>query len=224
MLSNKCNSTERLLLPVILIPIMIIEQEENRMDNSKVGVLIYRLRKEKGLTQKQLADQMNISDRTISKWERGYGCPDVTLLPSLSTLLGVKIENILDGELSSNEFIGGNMKKSNYFVCPTCSNIVLATGDINISCCGRKLEQLVAKKATDEEKLSISEVDNEWFISCNHPMTKDHYISFIAFATGDQVQVIKQYPEWSLQTRLPKRKHGKLIWFDTQFGLYYQLV
>jgi transcriptional regulator with XRE-family HTH domain len=65
---------------------MIIEQEENGMDNSKVGELIYRLRKEKGLTQKQLADQMNISDRTISKWERGYGCPDVTLLPSLSTL------------------------------------------------------------------------------------------------------------------------------------------
>ena len=86
------------------------------MDNRKVGELIYHLRKEKGLTQKQLADQMNISDRTISKWERGYGCPDVTLLPSLSTLLGVNIENILDGELSSNEFVGGNMKKSNYFV------------------------------------------------------------------------------------------------------------
>lgn len=194
------------------------------MDTSKVGEVIYTLRKEKGFTQKQLADQMNISDRTISKWERGYGCPDVTLLSSLSTLLGVNIENILDGELLSNEFIGGNMKKSKYFVCPSCQNIVLATGDVTISCCGRKLEALEAKKASEEEKLTIEEVDNERFISSDHPMTKEHYISFIAFATGDQVQIIKQYPEWSFQTRLPKRKHGTLLWYDTQFGLYYQYI
>ncbi|ARF13112.1 helix-turn-helix domain-containing protein [Sporosarcina ureae] len=194
------------------------------MDTSKVGEVIYNLRKEKGFTQKQLADQMNISDRTISKWERGYGCPDVTLLSSLSTLLGVNIENILDGELLSNEFIGGNMKKSKYFVCPSCHNIVLATGDITISCCGRKLEALEAKKASQTEKLTIEEVDNEHFISSDHPMTKDHYISFIAFATGDQVQIIKQYPEWSFQTRLPKRKHGTLLWYDTQLGLYYQFI
>ncbi|MCM3163399.1 helix-turn-helix domain-containing protein [Metabacillus litoralis] len=194
------------------------------MDNSKVGNLIYNLRKEKGLTQKQLADSMNISDRTISKWERGYGCPDVTLLPSLSSILGVNIENILEGELASNDFVGGNMKRSNYFVCPSCHNIVLATGDIDISCCGRKVERLVVKKATDEEKLSITEIDSELFISSDHPMTKDHYISFIALATGDSVQIMKQYPEWGLQTHLPKHKHGKLLWFDTQFGLYYQLI
>ncbi|WP_286228333.1 helix-turn-helix domain-containing protein [Neobacillus mesonae] len=194
------------------------------MDNRKIGELILNLRKEKGMTQKQLADQMNISDRTISKWERGYGCPDITLLPSLSTLLGVNIEYILDGDLSSNEFIGGNMKKSNYFVCPTCNNIGLSTGNMTLSCCGRKLEPLVAKKATDDERLSISEIDNEWFISSEHPMTKENYISFIAFATGDQVQIIKQYPEWSLQTRIPESKHGKLLWYDTQFGLFYQLI
>ena len=194
------------------------------MDNSKVGNLIFTLRKEKGLTQKQLADLMNISDRTISKWERGYGCPDVTLLPSLSSILGVNIENILEGELLSNDFVGGNMKRSNYFVCPSCHNIVLATGDIDISCCGRKVEQLEAKKATEEEKLSITEIDSELFVSSDHRMTKDHYISFIALATGDSVQIMKQYPEWSLQTRLPKHKHGKLLWFDTQFGLYYQHI
>ncbi|ARK23623.1 XRE family transcriptional regulator [Sporosarcina sp. P37] len=194
------------------------------MDTSKVGELIYSLRKEKGLTQKQLADQLHISDRTISKWERGYGCPDVTLLPSLSELLGVNIENILDGELLSNEFIGGNMKKSKYFVCPICNNIVMATGDITLSCCGRKLEALEAKKAAAEEKLSIEEIDNERYISSSHPMTKDHYISFIAFATGDQVQIIKQYPEWSFQTRIPNRKHGTLLWYDTQAGLYYQYI
>ena len=194
------------------------------MDTRKVGELIYRLRKEKELTQKQLADQLNLSDRTISKWERGHGCPDVFLLPRLSAVFGVNIENILGGDLPSNEFIGGNMKKSNYFVCPSCTNIVLATGDITLSCCGRKLEPLEAKKATEDEKLIMTESDQEWFISSNHTMTKDHYISFLAFATGDQVQLIKQFPEWSMQSRIPKRKHGKLLWYDTQFGLYYQLV
>jgi len=199
-------------------------QEGKTMDTRKVGELIYRLRKEKELTQKQLADQLNLSDRTISKWERGHGCPDVSLLPRLSAVFGVNIENILGGDLPSNEFIGGNMKKSNYFVCPSCTNIVLATGDITLSCCGRKLEPLEAKKATEDEKLIMTESDQEWFISSNHPMTKDHYISFLAFATGDQVQLIKQFPEWSMQSRIPKRKHGKLLWYDTQFGLYYQLV
>lgn len=194
------------------------------MDNHKIGALILSLRKEKGLTQKQLADHMNISDRTISKWERGLGCPDISLLPSLSALLGVNIENILDGELSANEFIGGNMKKSYYFVCTTCQNIVLATGNMSVSCCGKKLEPLVAKKASDDEKMSVSEVDQEWYISSEHPMTKEHYISFIAFATGDQVQMIKQYPEWGVQTRIPKRKHGMLLWYDTQLGLYYQYI
>ncbi|MDO6654486.1 helix-turn-helix domain-containing protein [Anaerobacillus sp. 1_MG-2023] len=194
------------------------------MNNSKVGELIYSLRKEKRLTQKQLADLMNISDRTVSKWERGYGYPDISLLPQLSELLGVNIESILDGDLASNDFVGGNMKKSNYFVCELCQNIALATGDISISCCGRKLDRLEAKKATTENQLTIMDIDNEWYISSEHPMSKDHYISFIAFATGDQVRIMKQYPEWNLQARLPKSKHGKLLWYDTKFGLYYQLI
>ena len=51
------------------------------MDCSKIGKLIYNLRKEKDMTLKQIADLMNISDKTISKWERGLGCPDISLLP-----------------------------------------------------------------------------------------------------------------------------------------------
>ena len=194
------------------------------MDYSKIGSLILKLRKEKGYTQKMLADRLHISDRTISKWERGQGCPDVSLLRDLSSLLDVNIEEILGGELTANEFVGGNMKKTNYYVCPSCHNIVLSTGNASISCCGRKLEALVPTKAKEEEKLEVSQVENEWFITSDHPMTKDHYISFIAFATGEQIQIIKQYPEWALQTRIPKRRHGMLLWYCTKHGLYYQLI
>lgn len=194
------------------------------MDAKKIGELIYTLRKEKGYTQKQLAAQLHISDRTVSKWERGQGCPDISLLPNLGVILDVQIEKILDGEIQKNEFVGGNMKKSNFYVCKTCQNIVVATGSPMISCCDRPLELLVAQKATDEHRLLIEQVENEWYITSTHPMTKEHYISFIAFATGEQVQLVKQYPEWTLQTRMPKKKHGIINWYCTQHGLFYQLL
>lgn len=85
------------------------------MDNVKIGQLIYRLRKEKHLTQLQLANQMNISDKAISKWERGSGCPDVSLLPDLSEIFNADLEKLLSGELDINEASGGDMKKMNFY-------------------------------------------------------------------------------------------------------------
>ena len=98
------------------------------MDLSKVGKLISTLRKEKDMTQKQVADLMNISDKAISKWERGLGCPDVSLLPELSQILGVNIEGILLGTMQTNETVGGNMKKIKFYVCPQCGNLLTSTG------------------------------------------------------------------------------------------------
>ncbi len=88
------------------------------MDCSKVGNLIYTLRTEKGMTQKALANAMNISDRTISKWERGAGCPDVSLLRELSDILGVNIEKILLGDLEPNKKDGGNLLLRQEIECP----------------------------------------------------------------------------------------------------------
>jgi len=195
-----------------------------KMDNEKIGQLIYTLRKEKDMTQKQLAEALYLSDRTISKWERGIGCPDITLLPHLATLLDIPIENLLTGEIKTVDVVGGNMKNSSYYVCPNCSNIGLATGNFVGSCCGRKLDALVATKANDEQKLKIEEIDMQYSISAEHPMTKDHYVSFIALATGDQIQIYKQFPEWALQVNIPKKKHAKLLWFDTRDGLLYQYI
>jgi len=94
------------------------------------------LRKEKNMTQKELADAMSLSDRTISKWERGMGCPDVSLLSELSKTLGVNIEKILSGDLNPNDKDGGNMKKLKFYVCNTCENVLFSTGKADISCCG----------------------------------------------------------------------------------------
>ena len=194
------------------------------MDCEKTGLLLLRLRKENGMTQKQLADKMNLSDKTISKWERGKGCPDVSLLNDLSEIFGVNIEEILKGNLSENDIDGGNMKNSKYYVCPNCGSITLSTGNASVSCCGRKLSLLNAKKAEKEEQLNVEIIEDDWYISASHPMTKEHYISCVAYATGGRIEILKQYTEGDLQTRIPKRGHGMLLWFDTQKGLMYQLI
>jgi len=194
------------------------------MDCAKVGMLIRKLRTEKKLTQAALAEQLNLSSKTISKWERGLGCPDVSLLGTLSAILGVDLSRLLTGELLPNKTVEGNMKKTRYFICPDCGNISLCTGNAEVFCCGRRLAALEMKKASSEEKLHAEIVEDEWFITGNHPMEKDNYISFVAFQTGDKVELIKQYPEWNLQLRLKKRGHGQLIWYSTSLGLRCQLL
>lgn len=67
------------------------------MDNIKTGNLIRELRREKGITQKDLADQLHITDRAVSKWERGLCAPDIALLEPLSEILGVTITDIISG-------------------------------------------------------------------------------------------------------------------------------
>ena len=150
--------------------------------------------------------------------------PDVSLLHELSKILGVSLENLLSGSLDVNELEGGNMKNLNYYVCSNCKNVLTATSKAEIACCGKTLEPLVAKKADPEHKLSVENVENDYFISSEHKMDKDHYISFVALLTGDSVVFRKQYSEWGLETRIPKFAHGKLIYYCTNHGLFYQLI
>lgn len=194
------------------------------MDTSKIGCLIRALRVEKKMTQQQVADQMGISANAVSKWERGMGCPDVSLLPELTKILGIELETLLSGEMDANELVGGNMKKLKFYVCPDCGNIMTATGNASISCCGKRLEPLTLEKAEDGEKLTVETMDTELFITSEHPMLKDHYISFAALLTGDTLMLRKLYPEWNMQLRLPYMRHGMLVWYCTQHGLRYQWV
>ena len=194
------------------------------MDCRKVGNLICKLRKEKNMTQKQIADLMNISDKTISKWERGKGCPDISLLLELSQILGVGIEQILSGEINLNELVGGNMNKLKFYVCPQCGNLITSTSNATISCCSKTLEALVAKKAEQGHKLDIEPVEDELFVTTKHEMKKEHYISFIAYVKGDRALITKQYPEWDMQFRFRKSGHGKLYFYCTNHGLFYQIL
>lgn len=194
------------------------------MDPRLIGSLICRLRKEQQLTQRQLAERLCVSDKAVSKWERGLGCPDVSLLPDLARLLGIQLEGLLSGHLDSKEPLGGNMKNLNFYICPNCGNVVTAMAEAAVSCCGKKLPALTPQKTPEGERLQVERIDEDYFISTDHPMEKGHYISFVALLTGDSILLRKQYPEWDLQLRLPAFAHGKLLWYCTQHGLYYQNI
>lgn len=194
------------------------------MDPRLTGSLICRLRKEQQLTQRQLAERLCVSDKAVSKWERGLGCPDVSLLPDLARLLGIQLEGLLSGQLDSKEPLGGNMKNLNFYICPNCGNVVTAMAEAAVSCCGKKLPALTPQKAPEGELLQVERIEEDYFISTDHPMEKGHYISFVALLTGDSILLRKQYPEWDLQLRLPAFAHGKLLWYCTRHGLYYQNI
>ena len=190
------------------------------MDCGKVGRLILTLRKEKGFTQKALAEKMNISDRTISKWERGLGCPDVSLLHELSEILGVNIEKILSGDLELNESDGGNMKKIKFYVCPTCGNIVYSMSETEVSCCGRKLSPLVDQEENSSHEITVNQIEYDYYVTMNHDMTKQHYISFVAYVSYDSVLFIKLYPEQSAEVRFPQMHGGDIYFYCNEHGFF----
>ena len=194
------------------------------MDQEKVGGIIKTLRKDKGMTQIELALCLNVTDRAVSKWERGLGCPDISLLTRLSEIFSVDIGSIIDGDMDENEKRSGNMKKTKFYVCPICGNIITASENTNVSCCGRKLEGLEEKKNLDEE-MKIERVDGtELYISSSHPMTKDDYISFFSYVTSDSLLLKKLYPEWGVDIRFPWLGHGKIMWYSEKEGLKYKLI
>ena len=193
------------------------------MNPEKIGSLIFQLRKEKNLTQKHLGEKLGLSDKTISKWERGLGCPDISLLRDISKIFNVNIEKILLGDLQENDINGGNMKRIKFYACPNCGNVINSTGDGDFSCCGRKLEALVPKVMNENHSINIEEVENDYYVEINHEMTKDHFISFVAYVTYDRVLLIKLYPEQSPTVRFPrlcgKFERGKFYMYCNQHGL-----
>ncbi|MDO5603199.1 MAG: helix-turn-helix domain-containing protein [Oscillospiraceae bacterium] len=189
------------------------------MDCGKVGGVIRALRKEKGMTQKALADAVNISDRTVSKWERGLGCPDVSLLAPLSDALNVNIEKILSGDIKPEQAKGGNMKNIKFYCCPVCGNVLAAAAEVQACCCGRKCAPLKAAAADKDHAAEIEEIEDDFYITVRHPMEKTHYLTFAAYVSWDSVLLIKLYPEQQAEVRFPKMRGGDLYLCCSEHGL-----
>ena len=190
------------------------------MNTYVTGATIKQLREHQNMTQAELAETIGVSSKTISKWETAKGLPDITLLQPLAQALGISIIELMNGQPISNQNLSANMLRSKFYVCPLCGNVIHTLGSAVVSCCGITLPPLEAEEPDDDHVVTIENVEDEHFITVNHPMTKQHSISFIASVTSDRFQMVKLYPEGNPETRLQLRGRGYLYYYCNRHGLY----
>lgn len=192
------------------------------MNTYVTGSTIRLLREAKGLTQAELARQLLVSAKTVSKWETAKGLPDISLLEPLAAALGVSVLELMQGEPVVNRNRAANLLRSKLYVCPLCGNVLHSTGQAVVSCCGITLPSLDIAEADDADEkhqLTIERVEDELFVTLHHPMEKSHFISFIAYLTGDKLQLVKLYPEGKASCRFPLRGAGVLYFYCNRHGL-----
>ena len=138
------------------------------------GATIKQLRETKCLTQTQLAELLGVTAKAVSKWETGKGLPDITLIQPLAVALGVSVVELMSGEVVQNQNLSSNLLRSKFYVCPLCGNILHATGNAMVSCCGIPLPPLEAEETDDAHAITIEKVEDEYFVTVSHEMTPDH--------------------------------------------------
>lgn len=190
------------------------------MDTYVTGPTIRQLREGRNLTQAELAEQIGVSSKTVSKWETSKGLPDISLLLPLAQALGISLIELMNGEPITNRNVSGNMLRCKFYVCPICGNVIHSTGNTVVSCCGVTLPALEPEEADDGHPVTLENVEDEQFVTVRHPMTKQHFISFLAFVTSDRIQLVKLYPEGNAQTRFQLRGMGYLYYYCNRHGLY----
>ena len=188
------------------------------MDCEKVGKLIRTLRTERGLTQKNIADALGISNKTVSKWECGLGCPDLDLWPELSVILGADMRQLMEGEITRNRLDSGNINRVRFYVCPGCGNILFSTGAATIHCCGRRLEP-ITPITDDLPEITVEGMDADYYVTFDHPMTKEHYLTFAAYVKTDRITLCRLYPEQEAAVRFPAQRGGTLYVCCNTHGL-----
>lgn len=194
------------------------------MNNYITGATIKHLREGRNITQAELAQQIGVSSKTISKWETAKGLPDISLMEPLARALNISIIELLSGQPIVNKNTSANLLRSRFYVCPICGNVIHTTGDALISCCGVTLTALEAEDIDPQHTLCMENVEDEVFVTIQHPMTKEHFISFVAYATADRLQLVKLYPEGNAETRLQLRGRGMLYLYCNRHGLMKQRI
>lgn len=189
------------------------------MNQYVTGSVIRQLREGKHLTQSQLAEKLDVSSKTISKWETAKGLPDISLLQPLASALGVSVMELLSGDAVVNQNKSANLLRSQFYVCPICGNVIHVMGQAAISCCGVALPALEAEELDQAHSITIQRVEDEEFLSVEHPMTKSHFISFLAYVTSDRFQMVKLYPEGNASCRFRFQGRGYLYLYCNRHGL-----
>ncbi len=171
------------------------------MEKYVTGAVIRRLREERRMTQEELAEKIHVSGKAVSKWETGRGYPDISLLKPLAEALGISVIELLSGENVRNRNRSANQLRGLFYLCPVCGNVIRTSGEAVVSCCGITLPPLEAEAPDPEHSLRAERVEDEYWVTLDHPMTKAHYVTFIAGVSDQGVQLVKLYPEWNAEAR-----------------------
>lgn len=188
------------------------------------GTMIRRLREERKLTQAELAEKLKVSDKAVSKWETGRGYPDITLLEPIADALGISVMELLTGTDVVNRNRSFNMRRMKFYVCPVCGNVLTGAGEAVISCCGLTLPPLEAEPADETHCLTVEPVEDELYVSADHAMTKQHYLSFFAAVRDNSVELVKLYPEGNAEARFKRNRMGQIYFYCNRHGLFRQTL
>ena len=190
------------------------------MNQYVTGAVIKELREKNNLTQAQLAGILNVSDKTVSKWETGKGYPDITLLEPIAAAFHVSIAELISGNTISNMNVSSNVMRSKIYVCPVCGNVIYGMGEAVIHCHGVTLTPCEAEETNESHKIFIEKSDDEYYVQIEHDMTKKHYISFIAAVSSDKIQMVKLYPEGNAEARFKISGVKKILFYCNKDGLF----
>ncbi len=190
------------------------------MNNYVTGAAVRSLREAKGITQEELAESIHVSAKAVSKWETGKGFPDVSLLEPLAAALGISVIELLSGCTVRNRNRAANMLRGRLYVCPACGNIIQAAGEAVVSCCGITLPPQEAEEADAEHRIRTEIVEDEYFVTLQHPMTKEHFISFLMAVSDRGTQFVKLYPEGNAEARFKINGVKALYAYCNRHGLF----
>ena len=194
------------------------------MNQYVTGAVIKELREKHNLTQSELAEKLNVSDKTISKWETGKGYPDITLLEPIAAVFGISVTELISGKAITNVNVSANMLRSKFYVCPVCGNIIHSMGEAVLQCHGVQLLPCQPEEADEKHRISIEKDADEFFVRIDHEMTKKHYITFIAAFSGDRLQLTKLYPEGSAEARFKIHGVRNILYYCNRDGMFQQKV
>ena len=190
------------------------------MNQYVTGAIIKQMREGKGMTQAQLAARLQVSDKAVSRWETAKGYPDITLIEPLAQALDISVMELLSGDWVTNANRAGNLLRSKWYVCPICGNILHSTGAAVVSCCGLTLPPLEAELPDGDHAITVEPVEDEYYVTVDHPMEKGHFLSFLAGVSDEGVQLVKLYPEGNGAARLKLRRMKWVYAYCNRHGLF----
>ncbi len=190
------------------------------MNQYVTGAVIRKLREKNNMTQAELAVRLNVSDKTISKWETAKGYPDISLLEPIAKVFDISITELISGNAVSNVNVSANMLRSRFYVCPVCGNVIHSMGEAVINCHGVLLAPAQAEETDEQHKIFIEKVEDEYYVRIEHDMTKKHYISFVAALSSDKIQMIKLYPEGNPEARFKINGVKRIFFYCNKDGLF----